>query len=466
MRTGLFRSRALGAGLLLFAALTVACSAGDPSSPEAAASPPAAPVVETREPVAATPATANTPPAVTASPGPTLAEIRAVALMGAPEVLEAVERGDVEALLGLTFRHLGFCGWPLRDADAPIAPEDAYRASNACNPDVTYRGIEFGGYSFVGGLEVGGGLWTEDALRRLLRSAFGVYSEQRSVEARLRDVEVLRYRRVLADGTVVDQERYTLAFEFIGATGIDGEDRARQLVAVNGIAFEVESGENLPITRLAFLHRGGPFSPRLTEHAPSPPRVREDVGPSVRATLADINGVSDVVEAVASGDVDALLALFETQTLNCAHPPLPGKEIPEVCELIGSPPGDRYESVIDTMSGLLNFVSVDRARFILGALFDEGAPVLESAWRAEREWHDTAEPRERYLLAFAGPAVSVAPRRDTLGYSFGWDSFLLLVEPRAERPIIWYSLHNADWPPISGVGQLTRSGDPAATRVR
>lgn len=172
------------------------------------------------------------------------------------------------------------------------------------------------------------------------------------------------------------------------------------------------------------------------------------------------------MDAVASGDVDALLSLFETQTLNCIHPPLPGKEIPEVCELIGNPPGDRYESVIDATIGIFFFGSVDRAHLTLGALFGEGTPVLEAAWRVSRQWDGAGEPRERYLLAFAGPAVSVAPRRDTLGYSFGWDSFLLLVEPRAERPIIWYSLHSADWPPISGVGQLTASDGSVPRRVR
>ena len=70
------------------------------------------------------------------------------------------------------------------------------------------------------------------------------------------------------------------------------------------------------------------------------------------------------------------------------------------------------------------------------------------------------------MLAFAGPAVSVAPRRDTLGSPFGWDSFLLLVEPRAERPIIWYSLHNADWPPGGGVGQFAGSGSSPPERIR
>lgn len=137
-----------------------------------------------------------------------------------------------------------------------------------------------------------------------------------------------------------------------------------------------------------------------------------------------------------------------------------------MCELIGNPPGDRYESVVDTTSGIFFVGSVERARFTLGALFGESAPVLEAAWRLSRQWEAGEEFTDRYLVAFAGPAVSVAPRRDTLGYSFGWDSFLLLVEPRAERPIIGYSLHNADWPPVSGVRQLTGSGSPAATRVR
>ena len=460
MRTAPFRSRALGAGLLLLAALAVACSSGDPSSPEAAASPPAAPVVETRDPVATPTATATAPPAATASPGPTLAEIRAVALAAVPEVLEAVESGDVEALLALTFRHLAFCEWPLRDADAPIAPEAKHRASNVCNPDVRYWGVQLDGYAFKGGLDLGDGFWTEEALRERLAAAF-------AVPVRLDSVEVQRYRRALVDAPPVVRERFTLTFSLLGDTGLEGEDRADQVVAVNGLVLEVEAGEELPVTRLAFLHRDAPPSPRLVELEPPPLRVTADVGPSVRATLADIEGVSDIVESVASGDVDALLSLFETQTLNCIHPPLPGKEIPEVCELIGNPPGDRYQDITTvSAAGLVVSSSVARLRFNLAALFDEGAPLLEGAWRAELRWYDIAETRERYLLAFAGPAVSVAPRRDTLGYPFGWDSFLLLVEPRAERPIIWYSLHNADWPPVSGVSQLTGLGSPAATRVR
>lgn len=85
---------------------------------------------------------------------------------------------------------------------------------------------------------------------------------------------------------------------------------------------------------------------------------------------------------------------------------------------------------------------------------------MEAAWRLSRQWDGAEEFSDRYFVAFAGLPLNVAPRGDTLGHAFGWDSFLLLVEPRAERPIIWYSLHNADWTASQVVGQYAGSSNP------
>jgi hypothetical protein len=413
------------------AALTLACTSG--AAPEVTSTnAPSSTPLSTASPLA-TP-TANPRIAERAAErAAVLAELRSTP--GVADVIAAFEAREVATLLAQMYRHRGFCEWPV---PAILPAEPSHLARAACyGEEVRYRGVDVGGSALEGGT---GSLWQSVAAGSLLAQLLLVENEWQ-----FGSVQTEHYRHIVeenADGRVEERTRYLVRF-FV--------DRPAQLrlpwgqQSASEVSFVIDIGGEAEL-RLAPIVSLTVDDAKTNDQRVSVSVDRRgathssDVSPSVRARIGETAELASLFAALA--DLDALLAQFDTTEAHCQHLPRPGKEGSELCELIGDPPDDRYDSATLDF-GVLFPISTDRLRVMLTPMFAaETGPPIVGAWHLDASV--APEGSERYLVALGGPLLESTGRDDHYSFGSEWDAVMLVIDPAADAPIEYLTLLSPD----------------------
>jgi hypothetical protein len=420
-------------------------AAPDQPSPEAASTPlpgdatpiPTSPRFPLATPVVPPPTPAPTPtatPAPTPTPRPEDPAERAAALealRAVPDVarvLDAVEARDGAAILSLFTPDEKYCP----DHDPPSEPRPDDPQAPCWNGTTSYE---------VLGVDI----WStpEGELRVRPFEAPQVVAEVVEAELTLREARAWSYRRYVPGGWAL-RERYLLLFSTAGPTALVGDFLGTtDSAAANGFAVEIEVGEAQPITNIVPLHRAL-WRPLVTPEMQLPPAARVSSDNLDPDDLADIPGVTEVVNAVAASELDRLLGLFETRRSGCINPPLPGKEIPELCAHVGYPEDGEY-TAIRMYRGTAFSAGESRVRAILEAFFHEPPSIL-GIWQLVDDRRGALSGVPYYSIAVAAPPVEFHDRGSDAHLATGTgevDVLWLTVEERDAAPVESFSL----WPP-------------------
>lgn len=346
------------------------------------------------------------------------------------QVLAPIADGDAVALTSLIRPQVRYCEWfpddyeppPITEANAHIArcpeSETSYDAWPVeLQRDATRRFSPPATWNRSG---------TEELLEIVL-----------SADVDVRSASVERYRRVLPNGQITLADRYLVTFA-LGPTDISGPSASLPAGGPAAFRIQIEAGDPRPIDGVEFLV--GP-APRLTATVSStgPPSQRDDMaGAATLAAINEIPAAAAVVSAFTAGDLEETLALFNWTERGCISPPLPGKEIPEVCDGLDLPPGSSYLAN-ETDFGTIFPASKQRIEWWLSGLIAGDTPVVAAAWRIEGPWSG-AEADERIVISFVTEPVSFIERDGQLAY---WGDYLdgvwLHVDSGAQHPITFTS---------------------------
>lgn len=367
-----------------------------------------------------TPATARTPLTQTEQAQREELEQEMRAVPGVAEVLEAIEGDDAAALTALFLPQVGYC--PRVSDDY----EPAAHLARCTEGDTTYLAWAVGTNPWRGSAFSAVATWNQNSTAELLDDALTAGIE-------LRTASLHRYRRALPDGGLVVGERYLLTFA-LGPNELHHHPAWRATSEPATLRFQVESGETFPIDGVDFLPRDAP-RPSAVKVTSEPGAARLDASDTrVVEALEQTPIAHEVVEAFTSGDLDAALALFHWQETNCISPPLPGKEIPEVCDGLDLPPGSTYRSVYADF-GTLFPASEQRIRWWLSGLFARDRPVVAAAWQIDGPWFDGGS-NQRIAIAFVSEPVSLIRRDGQMSYwGDALDGIWVFVDPVAKTPI-------------------------------
>lgn len=362
----------------LTAMLAAACSSG--------------PATEAPPPVEPTPLRTPLPTATVdarrAERAEVLRELQAVP--GVAEVIAAVEARDASTLVAQMFRHRGYCGWPTPAPGTVVPRERSHLAKSACfEGEVRFRGIR------VEGVDVAG-LWTPLAARAMLAQVFR--PEHRWSFA---GVHVEAYQRLSPTSTegIEPRTRYVVRFESDHAAPLQlplGDVEVRLLtLTIDLVAADLPQPDAIVELRLDEYSTDQRARVDIDSRTPAPV---VDISPIVRSRVMAEPELAAVLPALS--DLDALIEAMGPFEAHCIHPPLPGKETPEICELIGDPPERSYEAVwLDRIT--LFPIEIARLRRILTPMFAT-PPALLGAWHAD---DPTEASRERYYIALGGPLL-------------------------------------------------------------
>jgi hypothetical protein len=144
-----------------------------------------------------------------------------------------------------------------------------------------------------------------------------------------------------------------------------------------------------------------------------------------------------VLTAVAEGDVDALLRLFEQTTLNCTAL---GRAAGPDCESRNGAVNGDYRAIQIEGSGSRWPLSVKKARVLLGALISSGSPELILA---AKDAGTLAAGEGAYFIAFSVPEIFLGDLDVQFGSTTVGNGMGLRVVPAAQAPILEFSLLTA-----------------------
>jgi hypothetical protein len=337
---------------------------------------------------------------------------------GVAPVLVAIEARDASTLVAQMYRHRGYCESPLPSAGTVVPADRAHLASAACyRGEVRYRGVRVEG--------VAGGLWSPLATRALLEEAFRPGNSWAFA-----GVTIEEYQTV-TDAGVENRVRYLLrvASERTVALQLPGDD-----IPAGLLTFTIDLDANSApqpdaIVELRLDERSTDQRVRVDIDSRTPAPLA-DVSPSVRARLEATPELAAVLPALE--DLDALIAALGPFEAQCLNPPLPGKERPELCEDVGSPPDGTYEAV--TLQLGVSFpIAVDRFRATLAPLFEHASPPIVGAWRIDPFHGDGGA----YRVALGGPLLSETGRDAPIGFREPWQGLMLAVNLDADPAIEW-----------------------------
>ena len=387
------------------------------------------------------------------------------AIPGVSQVVDAVERGDVDALMPLFLRRETWC-FSQRDlvgdpcvGDGCLGArhdlcvvagvgEDELVETIWMRVDGPFDGSTFRFPGFIS-LSIGND-WLDPELRPVLEAMLG------NRGGRLEFAVRRRFFFTDLDGNLSSEDWVQLGF----STGvIDGTPLGAfsegETVVLNGLGLFVNTAGHPPIARFILLGpgEGGEARPHLPASlpdfalgAPPPERLPADSpeAAAVRAELEAVPALRAVIGAAESGDADALIALMRTEVVECFPTSL--RHDFEACVEYTAATDGRYLAV-ETDASLEDVMQPVRSiKVTLLAVAARERPRLDLAALVISE-----DGSDRYILIFAGLPVSSRDARYVLSDGETMLSgFAVTVDLGAEQPIVKFTALTAgssvmDW---------------------
>ena len=354
-------------------------------------------------------------------------------LLDLPSVAQALAPilgGDAATLTSLIRPQVRYCEWTPEDYEPPPVTEANAHLARCPEDETKYEAWPVTLWRFAGRPFSPSPTWTRSGAEELLDIVLAA-----DIEIRAASVE--QYRRVLSNGQITLSDRYLITFA-LGPTDISRWFSSLPPGGPAAFRIQIEAGDPLPIDGIEFLLGKAPRPTALVRTIGLLPSRIDDADDATLAAIREIPVTAAVVDTFTAGDLEATLAMFDWAESGCISPPLPGKEIPEVCDALDLPRGSSYQA-IGAEFGTLFPASKQRVEWWMSGLIASDTLVVAAAWRIEGPWLGS-ETSERIAISFVSKPVSFIERDGDLAY---WGDYLdgvwLFVDPGAEHPIDFVS---------------------------
>lgn len=161
---------------------------------------------------------------------------------------------------------------------------------------------------------------------------------------------------------------------------------------------------------------------------------------AARPELLAIPGVAPVVRALSTGDVDAIMSLFDTERVQCS-----GRASENCARVAGSIEG-YYDAVIVEDSGVRFYSDPARVRALIELLIANGTLELELVTRDQA----ATGMLGRYYMTFRGASVDGTEATPSL-FPTIMNGIGLKVDAGAAHPIVEFSALSESWGPLEWI---------------